>query len=357
MEADVIKEVSGNLLEADVDALVNTVNTVGVMGKGIALQFKRAYPEMFTEYAKAAKAGSITRGKMHVWETGALSGPKYVINFPTKGHWRAPSRLPDIEAGLDDLIEVVEKLGVRSIAVPPLGAGNGGLDWELVEPLIRRAFARLTGVEVHLYPPGPPPRAAEMLSKDAVPKMTAGRAALVASLTEYSRSAITASPLEVQKLMYFLQEAGEPLRLKYTAHHYGPYADNLRHVLRTVEGHLLVGFGDGTAKALEAEPLEILPGAASQAQNFLADRPETVDRVERVMELAQGFESMYGLELLSTVHWVATRESTASLEFSTLVRKVHRWSPRKQRMFSERHIEIAFKALCERGWIPDQRAS
>lgn len=134
-----IKETAGNLLEADVDALVNTVNTVGVMGKGIALQFKRAYPPMFEEYARAAAAGEVVRGRMHVWPTGAIDRPKYVVNFPTKGHWRAPSRLSDIEAGLRDLVDVVRQLDIRSIAIPPLGAGSGGLDWHDVEPLIRGA--------------------------------------------------------------------------------------------------------------------------------------------------------------------------------------------------------------------------
>jgi len=353
VEVQVIKEASGNLLEADVDALVNTVNTVGVMGKGIALQFKRAYPEMFAAYARAAKAGQILRGQMHVWETGALSGPKYVINFPTKGHWRAPSRLPDIESGLRDLVRVVRELGIRSIAIPPLGAGNGGLDWALVEPMIRRAFQDLEDVQVHLYQPGRTPRATEMVRHGQVPTMTPGRAALIAALAEYTRYAVTASPLEVQKLMYFLQEAGEPLQLKYTAHHYGPYADNLRHVLNAVEGHFLVGFGDGTAKVREAEPLELLPDAASRAQEVLDERPETVGRVARVMQLTEGFESMYGLELLSTVHWVATREPGSREGLPALVSSVHRWSPRKRRMFSERHIEIAHQALRDRGWIPD----
>lgn len=346
-----IREATGNLLEADVEALVNTVNTVGVMGKGIALQFKHAYPEMFDAYAKAAKAGKIVRGKMHIWETGAMTGPKYVINFPTKGHWRAPSRLPDITSGLQDLVAVVETLGIKSIAIPPLGAGNGGLDWALVEPKIREAFAGLQNIDVLLYAPGRPPRAAEMVRNDATPAMTPGRAALVAALGQYTRYALTASPLEVQKLMYFLQEAGEPLRLKYAAHHYGPYADNLRHVLDAVEGHYLVGFGDGSARVHEAEPLELLPGAESKALGVLQARPATVDRVTRVLQLTEGFESMYGLELLATVHWVATREAGDAVALESLVSGVHRWSPRKRAMFSDRHIEIAYQTLCERGWI------
>lgn len=151
---ETITEAYGNLLDADVDALVNTVNTVGVMGKGIALQFRRAYPKMYADYERAAKAGRIQLGQMHVWPTESLAGPRYIINFPTKGHWRARSRLSDIEQGLRDLVRVVQELRIRSLALPPLGCGNGGLDWRDVEPRIRAQLTPLaTDVQVVLYPP------------------------------------------------------------------------------------------------------------------------------------------------------------------------------------------------------------
>ncbi len=350
-EALMITTASGNLLQADVDALVNTVNTVGVMGKGIALQFKRSYPAMFEAYAKAAKAGEIQRGRMFVWPTEALDGPRFIINFPTKGHWRAPSHLDDIEAGLRDLVAVVRHLGIRSIAIPPLGAGNGGLDWADVEPVIRSAMSELPDVDVRLYSPKGPPSASAMRNATARPRMTPGRAALVSILSQYLRSAVTASPIEVQKLMYFLQTAGEPLRLKFVAHHYGPYADNLRHVLIDVEGHYLRGYGDGSSKALESEPIEVLPGATEEAGTFLEERPDTLERVSRVLDLAEGFESMYGMELLSTVHWVASHDALAARSPERAVELVQRWSPRKRGLFTERHISIAWEALRDRGWI------
>lgn len=163
-----ITEARGNLLAADVEALVNTVNTVGVMGKGIALQFRRAYPDMFADYARAVKGSEIQLGHMHVWGTGALIGPRYVINFPTKAHWRAGSKMADIEAGLHDLVRVVAEMGIRSIAVPPLGCGNGGLDWADVEPRIRSAFDALPDVDVRLYAPGAAPEAAAMRRRPRV---------------------------------------------------------------------------------------------------------------------------------------------------------------------------------------------
>lgn len=347
-----IREVSGNLLAAPAEALVNTVNTVGVMGKGIALQFRRAYPEMFAEYARDAKAGRLALGRMSVWRTDAMTGPKYVVNFPTKGHWKSKSRLTDIEAGLADLVRVVRDLGIKSIAIPPVGCGNGGLDWAVVEPRIAAAFRELPDVEVMLFAPGAPLKAADMRPASKRPAMTQGRAALVQLLCRYEEAALASSLIEVQKLLYFLQEAGEPLRLDFAKAKYGPYADNLRHVLNAVEGHLLTGFGDGTASVFEAERIKVLPGAVEEASDFLASQPETKDRIERVLHLVEGFESMYGLELLASVHWIATKEeSRAASDLEIAVRLVQDWTERKGQLFEAGHIAAAWGALHDRGWL------
>lgn len=341
----------GNLLTADVDALVNTVNTVGVMGKGIALQFRRAYPEMFTAYARAAKAGEVELGRMYVWPAHALNGPRYVINFPTKSHWRAPSRLRDIVAGLEDLVQVVQRLDIRSIAIPPLGCGNGGLSWHQVEPLIQVAFDKLPEVDVRLYPPVASPSAAEMPTATHRSAMTPARAALVRLLSRYQQVALGATLIEVQKLMYFLQVAGEPLNLTYAKAHYGPYADDLRHVLVSVEGHFLTGFGDGSAPAPEAEPLEVLPGADDEAVKTLARADDTRARIDRVLELTYGFESMYGLELLASVHWLATHDVDGAHDAELIAKQLHEWTPRKARTFTAEHVSVAMSALAERGWL------
>ncbi len=244
-----IELVKGNLLQAEVQALVNTVNTEGIMGKGIALQFKRAFPAMFKEYEREAKAGRLEVGHVQVHETGGLVGPRWIINFPTKKSWRQPSRLEWIRTGLDSLIEEVQHRGIHSIAVPPLGCGNGGLDWVVVLPLIRDAFARVPAVRVAVYPPNGAPDPETMPVRTARPTLTAGRAGLVGLMRKYIDAEFdeeSVSLLEIQKLMYFLQEAGQSLRLKFAAGHYGPNADDLRHVLDKLEGHHLRGFGDGT---------------------------------------------------------------------------------------------------------------
>lgn len=346
-----IRQATGNLLKAEAEALVNTVNTEGVMGKGIALQFKKAFPEMYDAYRRAAKAGEIRLGHVHVWPTEQMTGPKYVINFPTKGHWKSRSKLEDIDAGLEDLIHSIVRLGIESIAVPPLGCGNGGLEWSEVAPRIIEAFARVPNVDVQLFAPAGAPAAAEMATSKEAPNMTPGRAALVELVHRYTLQSYMAPGLiESQKLMYFLQTAGEPLRLNFAANRYGPYADNLRHVLNVVEGHFLSGYGDGSSTVAEAEPLTVLPGAVEQAEITLKDAEETRDRIARVLELAAGFESAYGLELLATVHWLATQGPP--IQDEALTRQVWEWSPRKARMFTAEHVQTAIEALRTLKWLP-----
>jgi O-acetyl-ADP-ribose deacetylase (regulator of RNase III) len=146
-----IERGQGNLLTAQVDALVNPVNTVGVMGKGLALQFKNAFPENFTSYERACKAGEIVIGRMHI--VRRLASPRFIINFPTKKNWRQPSKVEYVRDGLRDLVAQIRALGITSIAVPSLGCGNGGLDWSDVKPLIVDALADLPDVRVILFEP------------------------------------------------------------------------------------------------------------------------------------------------------------------------------------------------------------
>ena len=347
-------DASGNLLDADVDVLVNTVNTVGVMGKGIALQFKNAFPGNFKAYEQACKRKEVVLGKMFVFDNGQLARPCWIVNFPTKGHWRSRSRIGDLEMGLDDLRSVIVDLKISSIALPPLGCGNGGLDWADVQPLIKDKLRGLDA-EIHIYAPVGAPAAADMEVATSRPTLTPGKAALVAMVDRYSAVALGASLIEIQKLMYLLQEAGEPLKLRYEAHRYGPYADNLRHVLKALEGHHLQGFGDGSAPVDAAEPIRLLDGAAEEAADALAGEP-IVERIERVLSTVEGFESAYGLELLATVHWAATKSGAGS-GLDDVTTEVQQWNRRKQRMFTAEHIDVAWNHLRDGGWLnPDPAA-
>ncbi len=348
-----IETTKGNLLEAPVEALVNTVNTVGIMGKGIALQFKQAYPAMFRSYEKACKAGEVRLGEVHVFDMGGLvGGPRWIINFPTKGHWRASSRMSDIESGLLDLVDTIKRLNIRSIAVPPLGCGHGGLDWTDVRPLIESTLGRLTDVRVLVFAPGATPEAAAMPNRTERPKMTIGQAALIALMDRYLKGLLDpfVSLLEIHKLMYFLQAAGQPLRLQYEAREFGPYAKNLRQVLIRLESHYTQGYGDG--RDSPTKPIELMPGVAEEAQVFLRDDPVIRQRMERVTELIEGYEDPVGLELLSSVHWVMSHNPEAGLSATAAARAVHEWNARKRRALKTEHLVKAWQHLAVKGWVP-----
>ncbi|MDJ0615460.1 MAG: macro domain-containing protein [Calothrix sp. MO_192.B10] len=340
----------GNLLEEKTEAIVNTVNCVGVMGKGIALQFKRAYPENFRQYAKACKAGMVQPGRMFTVATGSLFNPRYIINFPTKRHWKAKSKIEDIQSGLIALIAEVKQLGITSIAIPPLGCGNGGLNWKEVKPLIESAFAQLPDVQVIIFEPVGAPAAEKMPVATTTPNMTRGRALVIRLLELYGIPGYESTKLEIQKLAYFLQESGEPLKLKYEKHIYGPYAHNLNHVLKHIEGHYIRGYGDGSSKAESAE-IQVLPQGREAAAAFLKTEPEVQKRLERVSNLIFGFETPYGMELLATVHWVANKESNPAKDSEQAIALVHQWSDRKRKIFQPEHIRKAWQRLQEQNWL------
>jgi O-acetyl-ADP-ribose deacetylase (regulator of RNase III) len=353
-EGHMIEFKKGDILAEDAEALVNTVNCVGVMGRGVALQFKKAFPENFKAYAAACDRNEVRPGQMFVFETDQLTNPRFIISFPTKRHWRGKSRLEDIEAGLGALAAEIRRLEVKSIAIPPLGSGLGRLDWAEVRPRIERALQVFNGLKVVIFEPGGGPSESGVNRSTAVPDMTPGRAALVGLMDRYLRGLLDpfVTLLEVHKLMYFMQEAGEPLRLKYSKGPYGPYAENLRHVLHAVEGHFVAGYLDGGDAP--DKHLTLVPGAVDEATAFLASEQETLARYERVSELVEGFESPFGLELLSTVHWIARAEPDLSLEEVT--EEVYSWSDRKKQ-FSRRQIGVAVEALARRGWIEREGVS
>jgi O-acetyl-ADP-ribose deacetylase (regulator of RNase III) len=348
-----IQFTTGNILRAEADALVNTVNCVGIMGRGIALQFKNLYPENFKSYAAACERKQVQPGKMFVFETGELS-PRFIINFPTKRHWKGKSKIEDIVAGLVDLVQVIERNSIRSIAIPALGSGLGGLDWNEVRPLIEEALKPLKEVAVLVYEPSGAPDLAALARNKKVPTITPGRAALVSLLQRYLNGLMDpfVTLIEAHKLMYFMQEAGEDLRLSYVKGPYGPYAEKLRFVFKDIEGHLISGYADGGDDPEKL--LEIIPGASDDADRFLADKIETRRRFDRVASLVDGFETPYGLELLATTHWVVAQEGAENADQAK--DRIYAWSERKKR-FSPRQISIAYDVLRSKGWLHQQIAA
>lgn len=337
----------GDILKEDAEALVNTVNCVGVMGRGIALQFRNAFPENFEAYAFACKNKEVQPGRMFVFKTGQLTNPRYIINFPTKRHWRGMSRMEDIESGLRALVDTIRQYNIHSIAIPPLGSGLGGLDWSDVKPRIEAALQPLSGVTVKLYTPSGAPSTEKMAHNRAVPTMTPGRAALVELMSRYLAGLLDpfVTLLEVHKLMYLMQEAGEPLSLRYQKGLYGPYAENLRHVLNAIEGHLISGYADGGDDP--DKQLTLVPGAVEEAKAFLDQHPDSRTRFDKVAELVEGYESPFGLELLSTVYWIMKNETVTSID--EVISHTYTWSEHK-RQFSRRQIVLAVDTVTGKGW-------
>ena len=339
---------TGNILTENAEALVNTLNCVGVMGRGIALQFKKAFPANYQSYAAACERNEVQPGQMFVYETGQLTNPRYIINFPTKRHWRGKSRIEDIDAGLVALAEEIRSRNIRSIAIPPLASGLGELNWPEVRPRIETALRNLIDVDVVVFEPGDASAVAAVNRSTDVPAMTASRAALVELIHRYLRGLLDpfVTLMEVHKLMYFMQAANQPLRLNFTKGPYGPYAENLRHLMNVIEGHLVSGYADGGDAP--GKQLNLVPGAIEDARAFLKDEAETQAHLDKVGDLVEGFESPFGLELLSTVHWIASKEQVKSVD--NIVERTYAWNDRKKR-FSRRQIELAIDVLSRKGWV------
>ncbi len=333
---------------AEAEALVNTVNCVGVMGRGIALQCKRMYPENFKAYSSACKRGEVQPGRMFVFDTGQMTNPRYIVNFPTKRHWRGKSRMEDIDAGLEALATEIRSRGIQSIILPPLGSGLGGLDWSDVRPRIEGMLRPLDDVKAIVYEPSGSPTDAKANRSTDVSHMTPARAVVVSLMDRYLQGLLDplVTLLEVHKLTYFTQAAGEQLRLRFAKGHYGPYAENLRHVFNAIEGHLVVGYADGGD--VPGKPLALVPGALADAEAALISRSETRDRLRSVFQLVEGFESPFGMELLATVHWVVTEEGARTTD--EIVDRTYGWGQHKAK-FSHRQIGIAQDVLETQGWI------
>ena len=338
---------SGDLFQSETDALVNSVNCVGIMGKGVALQFKKAFPENFKQYKAACARGDVMPGKMFITKQRSLTAPRLIINFPTKRHWRGNSRIEDLEIGLIALREAIKAYNISSIALPALGSGLGGLNWSDVRKLIEEQLQNV-GIPIIVYEPGNSPTADNMKQDSQPPKMTKGRAALIMLIHRYLSGLLDPeiTLLEIHKLMYFMQESGEPLSLDFVKSHYGPYANNLHHVLNRIEGYYTVGYADGGD--YPKKQITLIPGSVVDAEALLKEKKDTRDRFDRVSKLVSGFESSSGMELLATAHWLISRENNVSL--GEVIAGTYSWAKQKKR-FSKRQIRIAFNRLRRLGWI------
>lgn len=344
----------GNLLEAEADALVNTVNTVGVMGKGIALMFKERFPRNMAAYTRACKQGEVVTGKMFVTETGELMGPKWIINFPTKQHWRSPSKMEWIEAGLEDLRRIIIDRQLKSVAIPPLGAGNGGLNWYEVKPLLERVLGDLEDVDILVYEPTSTYQ--NISKKSGVQKLTPARAMIAELVQRYWVMGMDCSLLEIQKLAWFLQRVIESqglkneLKLSFEPNFYGPYANNLDHLLNSLDGSYL----KADKRIPDCSPSDIIAFNDSKkeyVEAFLnSEARDYLPAMEKAVEVIDGFESPYGMELLSTVDWLLTNGG-CDFTLESIKEGIARWpagkvwADRKLSLFDDQSLRIALDRM------------
>lgn len=347
----------GNLLTQDVDALVNPVNCVGVLGKGLALQFKRAFPEMVDPYERACADGEVVPGVVHVVDRGATQRPRWILNVPTKRHWRNPSRFEDVAAGARALADKIRELRIRSVAVPPLGCGNGGLNWSDVRTVLLTELVDVDA-DVVLFAPEGSPAPEDMPNRSAAPELTTERAELLVLLSAFLRAAApfrvaertdTLARIEIQKLAYLAQVCAGTTEHRFERGRYGPYSHGLERELKEWEGHFVVGYGDATDKVLELRPIRLVPEAVQRAVDAVAAGYGKV--VDAVLHAIDGWESTYELELLATTLFTF-REGTAT-SAQQAYEVIAGWSHIPSHMFTARHVALAWEQLRSTGWLAE----
>lgn len=342
----------GEILNSEADALVNTVNTEGVMGKGIALEFKESFPENFKLYKEACEKGEVRIGKMFVTKPQQITNPKYIINFPTKKHWRYPSKIEYIQKGLKDLKNVISKYHIESIAIPPLGCGSGKLNWHEVKPLITRTVEQIPDLEAIVFEPSD--RAYEEIVKSKPVKkmgLTPARALVLNLLKQYLILGYDLTLLEAQKLAYFLQRFGENLKLRYDINQYGPYAKNLDYLLNSLEGHYIRGMKHKDIKPFDA--ITLIPEKFDEVDEYIENECTDIQRthLKKVYELIEGFESPLGMELLGTVDYILRKYPDTTENGHSIMKRIHnwssenRWNTRKKRLLKPSYVEHAYERL------------
>lgn len=333
----------GDLFSEPAEALVNTVNCVGVMGKGVALEFKKRWPANFKAYKKLCEGKELAPGRMFIFDTKELfasEGPRYLVNFPTKAHWRSKSQISYIEDGLSALREEIVMHGIKSIAIPPLGCGNGGLDWADVKPLILAKLSELEGVEIVVFPPKDSQDEPEHVHSNL--PMTYARAILLKGLNDLERHFDGSfDRISLQKIAYFLQALGVDFKLTFARNLYGPYSESLKKAFVSLEEHGMIrGFLTGDRQA------RVTNSGCAVADEFLSTADQGSDEViEQLTKLIQGYESPYGLELLSSVHWLAHHEGHYPVE--KIIKEMMSWNENKRNSFDEKAIRFAYERLQE----------
>lgn len=333
-----LKYVKGNLLEADVEAYVNTVNTVGVMGKGIALQFKNKFAHNYQMYLEACKLGTIGIGKLLVVTENLIDGRKIIINFPTKKDWFRKSQYVYIEEGLKDLVRIIDQFGIKSIALPPLGCGNGGLTWSKVKTIIEKYLKDIPDTIIYIYEPS---IETAIMSKELTP----GRAMLLYALFEYEKMGEDVSLFVANKLAYFLQRSGVNLNIQFAANTYGPHAKDIKRVIKKLNGTFLSLENDKNIEPFDA--IHLNRDAKEAVDQYITESLTDGERKKlfNMLDVIKGFESAFAMEILSSVDFLRVQYSLNTPE--EVLIKMHDWNDRKKETIKDKHVVIAMKQLSQ----------
>jgi O-acetyl-ADP-ribose deacetylase (regulator of RNase III) len=345
----------GDLRESGAVALVNTVNEVGVLRKGVALLLRDAFPANTEAYERAVRVGEVRVGRMFVTENPTPAGPRWIINFPTKKHWRNPSKLEWIREGLRDLVRVVTEKRIPSVAVPPLGCGSGGLEWAVVKREIEGELSGLDDVHIIVFEPADPGPIASEPPDGAM--LTPAQALILEMVRRYAVLGLDCTNLEIHKLAWFLDRAiracwlPDPLHLQFEARKYGPYAERLSEVLNALDGSYL----RCEKRSSMAGPFDLIWFEDARRDEVAAALGDEAVRpylpaLERAAAVIDGFESPLGMELLATVDWLLAHDSVTPTGFAIKAAARH-WpggrpaASRKLKLFDDRLIDLALRRL------------
>lgn len=332
-----------NIVNIKADALVNSVNLVGVMGKGVAHAIKEAFPENYKLYKKACETKQIDIGKIFVTETGQLF-PRYIINFPTKKHWRNPSKYSWIEKGLISLKEWLINSDIKSIAIPPLGSGSGKLDWNEVKKIIMEKLLDISNeIDIILIEPSLSYESTDII-KAQKNNLTPARAMLLYLLNRYRVLGYEINLLVVQKIAYFLQRVGEPLKLNFQKGFYGPYAHNLIPVLKALKPKYLsfTSLNDSKPSTI----IKLNQNVIDEIENYISINltPQQKENLEKTISLIKDFETPFGIELLGTIDFILV-EKRSFADTNQILSEISNWTRRKANLFKPYHIEVAKERL------------
>jgi len=338
---------NGDMFDEPTEAIVNTVNCVGIMGKGVALEFKRRWPENFKKYKRLCADKKLSPGEMFIFDNNnflSSENHRFLINFPTKRHWRSRSKIEYVKDGLVDLVEQVRRLGIKSVALPPLGCGNGGLEWSDVRPLIEDAASKLP--EVHFVIFGPAQQAKHVEQAGIPSDLTTGRASMMvafAELEKYFGGHLTR--LTAQKIAYFLQVLGIDFGLKFSKNQYGPYSETLHLAFKAMEAkHYIEGYTSDDRKVV------VTHGTYAAADEHLKSKGSDIsDTIRKLSLLIEGYESPYGMELLSSVHFLSVSEGITTQPEMSLA--LEAWNDHKRDSFPEPAVTAALERLKDDGFI------